>query len=161
MDYLLQTKEMFREKYNLDYEEGDYKIDEEDLKFCLPSDGMDFYLCNGYWCVESYNHYCQLTMHQGEYFWLREAIFSIAEDLGQHEVWHAQEFYTWNGGPCLSNNWTTFENWVAFAEKQYGGKIPEFDSEQILMQGDVQFPDCEPIYHDTFKDILERHRLYK
>ncbi|MGI6242380.1 MAG: hypothetical protein ACOYJK_02400 [Prevotella sp.] len=39
--------------------------------------------------------------------------------------------------------------------QSYGKDIPEFDQSAILAQGDDTIPDCEPIYHDSFKECKE------
>lgn len=48
--------------------------------------------------MESFYHYCQIVMHDGDYFGLRRKTFDIARALGQKEAWYAEEYYTWNGG---------------------------------------------------------------
>ena len=59
---------------------------------------MELSLHNGFWKMESFYHYCQIVMHDGDYFGLRRKTFDIARALGQKEAWYAEEYYTWNGG---------------------------------------------------------------
>lgn len=90
-------------------------------------------------------------MHQGDYFLLRWLTYDIARALGEDEAWYAAEYYTWNGGKCEALE-STFEEWYEQATKDYGKSIPEFDQSFILAKGNVQIPDHEPIYHDSFKE---------
>lgn len=128
--------------------------DDGGITFRLPIYDVDFFLHNGFWCIESYFHYCQIVMHSKDYFWLRRKIFDIARALGQEEAWYAEEYYTWNGG-CCELPTDSFEEWYKRATLKYGDKIPEFNQESIIAQGDVHIPDYEPIYHDCFKECKE------
>lgn len=140
--------------YGLD---GEWEMrDEYNRIFMMPLYHLKFTLHNGFWAIESYYHYCQIVMHKGNHFWLRRMIYDIARALGQEEAWHADEGYTWNGGPLDDDDTTcTLEEWIDFAKKKYEEDIPEFDHEAILAQGDVHIPEYENIYHDTFKDCRE------
>ncbi len=133
-----------------------YYYDDEynETTFRLPIYDVEFTLHNGFWQIESFFHYCQIVMHQGDYFWLRRITFDIAMALGQDEAWYAAEYYTWNGGGCETPE-ATFEQWMECSIKQYGKNLPEFDQEAIKEQGDVHIPDYEPIYHDSFKECKE------
>lgn len=135
--------------------DDEFELREEDytIKFRLPVYDVEFELHNGFWDVESYYHYCQIVMHDGDYFWLRRKIFDIARALGQNEAWHAAEYYTWNGGN-IENPEVPFEDWIDFVNQKYG-PIPEFDQASIMNQGDVHIPDYEPVYHDTFKECRD------
>ena len=150
--FILQTIDMFKTVYDLqNTTEDDWELDKEELKFRLPCDEYDFYLRNGFWVIESYDHYCQIAVHIGRYFWLRENIYDLAKVLGQDEVWYAQEFYTWNGGPLYDYN-CSLEEWIDFVKRKTKHDIPEFDAEWVIFAGDeFQY---EPVYHDTFKDII-------
>lgn len=135
--------------------EDDFELtyDEEtnETQFRLPICEIEFTLHNGFWQIESFNHYCQLVMHQGNYFWLRREIFDIVKALDQDEAWHAEEFYTWNGGGFEKAE-TTFEEWMNFSVRKYGKELPEFKESEIIAQGDVHIPNYEPIYHDSFQE---------
>ena len=150
--FVLQTIEMFKKVYDLqDTTEEDWELDKEELKFRLPCDDYDFYLRNGFWVIESYDHYLQIAMHKGRYFRLRENIYGLAKVLGQDEVWYAQEFYTWNGGPFYDYV-CSLDEWLDFVKRETKREIPEFDAEWVIFAGDeFQY---EPVYHDTFKDII-------
>lgn len=97
-------------------------------------------------------------MHHGDYFWLRELTFDLARALNQSEAWYAEEFYTWNGGP-LEESGLSLEDWLEWAEKNYGNTIPKFDQESIIAQGDVQIPDYEPVYHDVFEECIAKYAV--
>lgn len=75
-----------------------YDCEFNDTTFRLPIYDMVFTFHNGFWQIESYYHYCQIVMHDGDYFWLRRLTFDIARALGQDKAWYAAEYYTWNGG---------------------------------------------------------------
>lgn len=111
-------------------DEFELREEGETIKFRLPVYEVEFELHNGFWNVESYYHYCQIVMHDGDYFWLRRKIFDIARALGQNEAWHAEEFYTWNGGNIEDPN-VPLENWIDFVNQEYG-PIPEFDQNAII-----------------------------
>lgn len=136
------------------HQDDRWSEDLTETTFQLPIYDVEFTLHNGFWQIESYVHYCQIVMHQGNYFWLRRLTFDIAKALGQEEAWYATEFYTWNGGGCEMPN-TTFEQWQEHSIKQYGKPIPEFDQAAIVAQGDIHIPDYEPIYHDSFRECKE------
>lgn len=120
--------------------------------FSLPVYDLEFTLHNGFWRIESNLHYCQIVMHEGEYFWLRRKIFDIVRALGKNEAWHANEYYTWNGGGC-ENVRTPFEKWLKSVRANHNKNIKDFDQNKIMAQNE-DF-DCEPIYHDTFKECFE------
>lgn len=157
-DFVKKTIE--RLKKNLFIQDIDgcfsYEYDEEynETRFRLPVYDLKFTLHNGFWEIDSYFHYCQIVMHEGEYFWLRRLTFDIARALGQDEAWYAAEYYTWNGGYCEEPE-TTFEQWMKGAVKKYGKSLPEFDQSSILRQGDEFIPDYETIYHDSFRECNE------
>lgn len=134
------------------YESFELQYDEalNEIRFELPIYDIEFSLHGGFWQVESFFHYCQLVMHQGNYFWLRCLTYDIARTLGEEEAWYATEYYTWNGGKCETIE-STFEEWYEQAVKDYGKSIPEFDQSAIIAQDDL-YPDYEPIYHDSFKE---------
>lgn len=134
-------------------DEFELRDDDETIKFRLPVYDVEFELHNGFWDVESYYHYCQIVMHDGDCFWIRRKIFDIARALGQNEAWHAEEYFTWNGGNIEDPN-VPLENWLDFVYQKYC-PIPEFDQNAIMKQGDVHIPDYEPIYHDTFKECID------
>lgn len=134
----------------------EYRYDSEsnETTFTLPIYNVEFTLHNGFWQIESFFHYCQIVMHDGDYFWLRRLTFDIARALGQDEAWYAEEFYTWNRDGCEIPE-TTFEQWMESSLKMYGKPIPEFDQAAIIAQGDAYFHDYKPIYHDRFKECKE------
>lgn len=127
---------------------------ESDENFRLPIYDVSFTLHNGFWQIESFYHYCQVVMHQGDYFWLRRLTFDIARALGQDKAWYAEEYYTWNGGVCDVPE-ATFEEWYEDSIRKYGKQIPEFDQEAIIARGDEIYNEYEPIYHDSFKECKE------
>lgn len=127
----------------------------KEITFRVPVYDVEFSLHNGFWVIESFFHYCQIVMHHGDYFWLREMTFDLAQALNQSEAWYAQEYYTWNGP--LEEAGPTFEEWINMAENKYGKKIPQFDQKAILDQGNVHIPDYEPLYHDAFKECIAKY----
>lgn len=133
-----------------------YRYDKEsnEFTFKLPIYDVQFILHNGFWQIESYYHYCQIVMHQGDYFWLRLLTYDIARALGQNEAWYATEYYTWDGCGCDTPE-VTFEQWMENCLKKYGKPIPEYNRSSIMAQGDVHIPDYEPIYHDSFRECKE------
>lgn len=136
---------------SIDCFELQYDEDCSEIRFELPIYDVEFTLHSGFWQIESFFHYCQLVMHQDNYFLLRWLTYDIARALGENEAWYAEEFYTWNGGKCETLQ-STFEEWHEQATKDYGKSISEFDPPSIIAQGDVHIPDYEPIYHDSFKE---------
>lgn len=124
---------------------------ENEITFQLPLYGVEFTLHKNCWQIESFYHYCQIVMHSGDYFWLREMMYDIATALGNNEMWHTAEYYSWNGGPMEKVN-CSFEEWIAFARKELGYEIPEYDYDGIIRQGDVHVPEYEPVYHDDFSE---------
>lgn len=152
----LPTEEEISWEIQDNYIDPDSTWQMQEITFRVPVYDVEFSLHNGFWVIESYHHYCQIVMHHGEYFWLRELTFDLARALNQSEAWYAEEFYTWNGGP-LEEAGPSFEEWVKWSENKYGNKIPEFDQEAIMAQGDVHIPNYEPIYHDVFKECIAKY----
>ena len=152
--YLLQTLELLKEKFciHLDNDDARFEIrdeDVEDLMFRLPPYKCEFYLRDGFWQIESYFHYNQLVWPVNDVYWLRDMIYDIARALGQNEVWHATEYYTWNCAKCDMEN-CNFDKWIKAAQRQNKRPIPEF------IPGIVSIDDHSPIYHDTFIGCNER-----
>lgn len=133
------------ELYTEEYDDSFY------YAFNLPIYDVEFILRDGFWEINSFFHYCQIVMHEGTHFWLRELTFDLARALGQDEAWYAEEFYTWNCANFDINN-GSFEEWLSFAKSSLNGHIPEFDRDSIMRQGKVHIPDYEVIYHDSFKE---------
>lgn len=133
------------ELYTEEYDDSFY------YAFNLPIYDVEFILRDGFWEINSFFHYCQIVMHEGTHFWLRELTFDLARALGQDEAWYAEEFYTWNCANFDINN-GSFEEWLSFAKSSLNGHIPEFDRDPIMRQGKVHIPDYEVIYHDSFKE---------
>lgn len=129
--------------------------DEFLTQFRLPAYDMEFILHDGYWEIDSYFHYCQIVMHSGDYFWLRERTFDLARALGEEEAWYSDEYHTCNCAEFDIEN-GTFDEWLTFAEDCFHGQIPEFDMDSIMKQGNVHIPDYEVIYHDSFKECREK-----
>ncbi len=161
MDFVEQTIECLKrnllincsaDKFGL---HDEFYDNEHEIIFRLPVYDVEFTLRNGFWQIESYFHYCQIVMHDGDNFWLRRMIFDIAKALGQSEAWHAAEYYTWNNDLWDKNPNCSFDEWLKNAEKTYGSVIPEFNQDAIMAQGDVHIPDYCSIYHDSFKECLE------
>lgn len=93
-------------------------LDEYNRVFMMPLYDLEFTLHDGFWAIESFYHYCQIVMHNGNHFWLRRKIYDIARVLGQEEAWHADERYSWNGGPLDNVDTTcTLEEWIDYAKK--------------------------------------------
>ncbi len=153
-NFILQTIEMFKKALNIKADEEEWELNEEDMSFNLPDGDWEFSLRKGFWIIESGYHYCQIVMHRGRYFWLRDQVYEIAKLLGQEEAWYTPEFNTWNGGPTEDLD-CSFEEWLDFATNKNNGIVPEFDSKLIIAQDD--FNKYEIVYHDDFKDI----KLYK
>lgn len=148
--FILQTINMLKKALKIKVDEQDWELDKEEMKFTLPTWNWEFYLRKGFWVIESYDHYCQIVMHRGRYFWLRESVYKIANLLEQEEAWHTQEFYTFNGGPTEDLD-CSFEEWLKFVRNKNEGTIPEFDSKLVLAEDN--FNKYEIVYHDDFQDI--------
>lgn len=156
MDYVKETISKLKENLFIYGVDEEFAINEDDcglITFQLPIYDVEFELHNGFWDIESYYHYCQIVMHNGDYFWLRRKTFDIVRALGQNEAWYAEEYYTWNGGN-IEEPETSFEEWLEFVNKKYGA-IPEFDQGEIMKQENVYIPNYEPVYHDTFRECKE------
>lgn len=155
MEFAKQTIEHLKKHLLIEVSDDSFALyydnDSNETTFHLPVYELDFILHNGFWQIESNFHYCKIVMHNGHYFWLRQMIFDIVRALGQEEAWHAEEYYTWNGGNCEEPE-TTFEQWYEQTMANYGKEIPEFDQAAIIEQGDTHIPDYAPIYHDSFKE---------
>lgn len=158
LDFAKETIENLKEKLFI---KEDFSLTQDSMYteyaetiFQVPLYDVEFTLHNGFWQIESYYHYCQIVMHQGDYFWLRRMIFDIVNALGESEAWHAEEYHTWNreGG---DNPEITFEQWTDYILKEMNGTIPEFNQREIMAQGDVHIPNYESIYHDSFKECFE------
>lgn len=155
MDFTKKTIRRLKENLHIYEVDDKFELREEwgTFVFQLPVYDVEFQLHNGFWNIESYCHYCQIVMHHGDYFWLRRRIFDIARALGQNEAWHAEEYYTWNGGNIEEPD-VSLEEWIEFVTKKYGS-IPEFDQDSIMQQGDVHIPHYEEVYHDSFKECVD------
>lgn len=157
LDYVKNTIEKLKKNLHIYGVDEEFELDEDHcgfISFRLPIYDVEFELHNGFWVIESFYHYCQIVMHQGDYFWLRRKTYDIARALGQNEAWYAEEYYTWNGGN-IENAEVSLEEWLEFVKNKYGS-IPEFDQSAIMQQGDVHIPDYEPVYHDSFKECIEK-----
>ncbi len=96
LKYAKDTIETLMKKLHL-YGTDDFfwlEDDDESIRFRLPVYDVELSLHNGFWQMESFRHYCQIVMHDGDYFWLRRLTFDIAKTLGQNEAWYAEEYYT-------------------------------------------------------------------
>lgn len=160
--YVMDTIHLLKSKLALDedIESFEFNVDDDynEITFRPPLYDVEFTLHKGFWQIESYVHYCQIVMHTGDKFWLREMISDVARVLGQKEVWHAQEFYTWNGG-TMEDTSSTFDEWISFVKGKFGGEIPEYDYNAIMAQGDVLVPNYEPVYHDSLKECDNKLRI--
>lgn len=155
MGFVKETIERLKKNLYIYGVDEEFELEEnfETISFQLPVYDVKFELHNVFWDIESYYHYCQIVMHDGDYFWLRRKIYDIVRALGQNEAWHAEEYYTWNGGNIEEPD-VPLEAWIEFVNKKYGS-IPEFDQNAIMQQGDVHIPDYEFVYHDTFKECID------
>lgn len=155
MDFVKGTIERLKKNLHIYGVDEELELEEDfgTISFHLPVYDVKFELHNGFWDIESYYHYCQIVMHDGDYFWLRRKIYDIVRALGQKEAWHAEEYYTWNGGNIEEPD-VPLEEWIGFVTKKYG-PIPEFEQQLIMKQGDVHIPDYESVYHDTFKECID------
>ena len=153
--YVMDTIHLLKSKLALyeDIESFKFIVDDDynEITFRPPLYDVEFTLHKGFWQIESYVHYCQIVMHTGDEFWLREMISDVVRALGKNEMWHADEFYTWNGG-TMEDTSSSFDEWISFAKEKYGGEIPEYDYDAVMAQGDVHIPDYEPVYHDSLKE---------
>lgn len=171
LNYVLETIKHLKDYFQLhetredEWDLRDYfELEDWDLiSFRLPWYDVEFELHNGFWKIESYFHYCQFVMYEEDIkeFFIRELIFDIAKALGQSEVWHAEEWYTWNGG-ILEEPGPSLEEWIRDVETKYGKPFPEFEPSAIFKQGYKHIPDYEPIYHDCLKGYKEElEKLHK
>lgn len=165
MKFALDTIQLLKDRLHIDdplesfhlYCNKEY---DNEITFRLPFYGVEFTLHKKCWQIESFDHYCQIVMHSGDYFLLREMMYDIATALGNDEIWYAEEYYTWNGGP-MEEVKCSFEEWITFTRKKLGREIPEFDYDGIISQGDVDIPEYEPVYHDTFAECKIKHDALK
>lgn len=148
--FVLQTANMQKKALDIEADDEEWDFSKEEMRFSLPEWDWDFSLRKGFWVIESNDHYCQIVMHRGRYFWLRDKVYKIAKLLGQEEAWYTQEFYTWNGGPTDYLD-CSFEEWLEFVKNKNDGIIPEFDSKLVIAEDN--FNKYEIVYHDDFKDI--------
>lgn len=159
--YVLDTINLLKSKLALDEDIDAFELNVDDdyneITFCIPLYDVQFTLHNGFWQIESYYHYCQIVMLTGDKLWLREMISDIVRSLGQDEIWHAEEYYTWNGGP-IEDITCPLESWLSFAKEKYGGEIPTFDYDALKAQGDVHILDYEPIYYDPLKECSNKFK---
>lgn len=149
---------MLCEKLGLIPSSDDVRYDVfEGYQFKLPVYAIEFNTHKGMWRMESYFHYCRIVMYQEDIFALRFLISDIVRALGEKEVWHAEEYYTWNGG-LLEEQAVTFEDWLTDVKKRNDGQIPEYDYDEIMRQGDEHILDYESIYHDNLKECDDKFR---
>lgn len=165
MKFVLETIQLLKDKLHLDDSLASFNLyfdknSEYEITFCVPLYDVEFTLHKNCWQIESYYHYCQIVMHSGDYFWLREMMYDIAKALGNEEMWHAEEYYTWNGGPMEGIN-CSFEEWITFARKKLGREIPEYNYEGIIKQGDVHIPEYETVYHDDFNECKIKYEALR
>lgn len=156
MEFVKETIDRLKKNLHIYGVDDEFELNEDDcgfISFRLPVYDVEFNLHNGFWDVESFYHYCQIVMHQGDYFWLRRKTYDIARALEQNEAWYAEEYYTWNGGNIEEPD-VPLEEWIEFVTKKYG-PIPEFNQGAIMKQGEVHIPDYEPVYHDSFKECID------
>lgn len=134
----------------------DLYLDEEfGFELRIPYQDIELDLRPGCWDIESFYHYIQLVM--GNY--VRDLVFDIVHALGQEEVWHTTEKYTWNGGP-LDDPKCSFQQWYDFIKDKYGENIPEFNSHCINQYDKDDYLIYENVYHDNFEEpIAEFNRL--
>lgn len=170
LKFALSTIQLLKRNLYLDDSLDSFNLycDQEydgEIKFRIPLYGVEFTLHKKCWQIESYYHYCQIVMHTGEFFWLREMIYDIAKALGNDEMWHSEEYFTWNGGPMEDVN-CSFDEWLSFTREKIGCEIPEYNYKNIIKQGDVHIPKYKPVYHDNFYeckikfDNLEKELYY-
>lgn len=126
----------------------DYE-DDMCISFDIPFYRVEMDLYDGFWLINSYYRYHQIVQHVEGKFFLREIIYDIVRALGTSEAWHASEYETENGGP-MDTPECTMDDWIAYVDQKFSGKVPEFSEAAVLAQGDVMFPDYEQVYHDTF-----------
>ena len=160
VEYVDKTVARLRKELHLESEPINIEIEDFDnncfcVSFDIPDYDVEVTLRNGFWQIESFFHYCQVVMHQDDYFWLRSITFDIARALGQNEAWYAEEYYTWN---CedFDIEKDDLDQWLSFVNKKYNGRIPEFDVKNIMDQGDVYIPEYESIYHDSFIECRDQ-----
>lgn len=110
-------------------------------------------LRDGFWQIESYFHYCHLFIVEKGHLYLREIISDIARVLGEKEVWHAEEYYTWNGGAEMEE--VTFDEWLSTVKKELGGEIKELDSAFWFSHSwlEEEYP---PVVHDDVSDLNQK-----
>ena len=115
---------------------------------------VELILRNGFWQIESYFHYSQFFSLYKGHFYLRDMISDIARVLGEKEMWHAEEYYTWNGG--CEMEYVSFEDWLEYAKSTEQG-ITEFDEAYWLAHPN-EWP-MPPIFHDDLSGLNERFAL--
>ena len=85
-------------------------------------------------------------------FYLRDMIKQIARALGQNEVWHVEEYLTWN---CAKFNMDGIvcEDWWKFIDTEFPDGIPEWRAADWIDKewGKDEY-DYAPIYHDDLAD---------
>lgn len=157
LEFARRTVDRLKKALHIPNPDTDFELsfDEElkEITFYLPIYEVEFSLHSGFWQVESFYHYSQLVRHQGDYFRLRALTYDLTCALGKEEAWYTTEYYTWNGGKCDTLE-STFEAWNEQASKAYGKPITEFSLSAFNLQMD-NYPDYEPIYHDSFLDCRD------
>ncbi len=158
VSYCRETIERLRERLGIKrrigvhyYKYSDNNMDVE-CRFELPKPwDVEFFLHEGYWHIESYWHYCQIVIAWDGRLYVRDLIKEIAKALDATEVWHAEEYLTWNGGVGMDD--ISGENWFDFIKKKFPEGIPEYraDDWKDKKWGKDEY-DYKPIYHDDLHD---------
>ncbi len=134
-----------------EWDEPGIRDDAEDfLRICIADYDMDFHLLPDFWEIESYDRYSFLLRGDG----VRRKAFDVVRALGAKEAWHAEEYFTWNGD-AMEYPGCSFEEWMAYLEREYEKPIQEFSSSDYWKLGPKGFLDIEPVYHDSFKECFD------
>ena len=173
--YAFRTAELLRSKlydevfvYRMDFRTDISKEEQESLLYEPGGDAsaeftirlenyhVELTLRKGFWVVESFVHYCQITnAKNSDHFWLREHIADIVRALGEHEVWHATEYDTWNGIREWEKADFSFEDWLQHVQATKDG-IAEFNPAYWIERshnGNWPNDPTPPIFHDDLSDL--------
>ena len=122
--------------------------------------GVDIFLKNGFWDIETYDHYCQyFNRWEDGRLHVREIVFDVIRMFGVRECWVCDEYHSWNG--CTEDMICDFNQWFSFRdlydiEDGLDGLPIEFDESKIPVFSSWEELDYKTKYHDAFPDLNKR-----
>lgn len=115
---------------------------------------IELVLRHGFWQIVSYYHFHSIVTAVDGTLWLREVIFDIVRALGEHEVWHADEYHVDNveEGKLPYIEDLTFNEWINFVQKS---GVAELD-EQYWVAHQDDWGNMPRVFHDDLSGLEER-----